>query len=123
MTAFIIPRKATPDDIEAARPYGAGDRRWSGDRDAGRWVPDTEAANRMPEAVAEPDPERRLRGQVAMAVKPAVSGYRKGQTSHASADDFRAAVLDDVRGYAAEMGLDIEAAVAEARRQLEAYDV
>jgi len=44
--AFIIPRNATPDDIERARPYGAGDRRWSGGRGAGRRVPDTAAVNR-----------------------------------------------------------------------------
>ena len=85
-----------------------------------RWVPDTAAANAMPDPLPEPDPERRLRGLVAMVVKPMVGDYRKGQTAHANADDFCTAVVEDVREYAAKMDLDVEAAVAEARRQLEA---
>ena len=84
-----------------------------------RWVPDTVAANAMPDPPPEPDPERRLRGLVAMVVRPAVGDYRQGQTSYASANDFCAAVLEDVRKYAAEMELDAVAAEAEARRQLE----
>jgi len=47
---------ATPDDIERARPTGTGDRRWTGDRGAGRWVAGTAAVNAMPATVAVPRP-------------------------------------------------------------------
>jgi len=95
------------------------DNRHHSDPPRRRWVPGTVAANAMPDPVPEPDPEQRLRGLVAMVVRPAVGDYRQGQTSYASADDFCTAVLEDVREYAAEMELDIEAAEAEARRLLE----
>ena len=97
--------------------------RYHSDPPRRKWVADTVAANAMPDPLPEPDPERRLRGLVAMVIKPMVGDYRKGQTSYASADDFCAAVEEDVRKYAVEMELDIEAAVAEARRLLEAYNV
>ena len=47
--AFIIPRNATDADIERARPYGAGDRRWTGNRGADRWV-----SGAVEEQVTEP---------------------------------------------------------------------
>ena len=93
--------------------------RYHGEPPRRRWVPATAAANAMPDPVPEPDPERRLRGLVAMLIGPAVDDYRKGQTSYASAGDFCAAVVEDVQAYAAQMELDAVAAEAEARRQLE----
>jgi len=97
--------------------------RYHSDPPRRRWVPDTAAANAMPEPVPEPDPARRLRLIVGELVGPALYDYRKGQTSYASAGDFCAAVVEDVQKYAVEMGLNAEAAEAEARRQLEEYNV
>ena len=84
-----------------------------------RYVPDTVAANAMPDPPPEPDPARRLRLIVGELVQPALYDFRQGQTTHASDEDFRTALLEDVRAYAMEMDLDTEAAEAEARRQLE----
>ena len=84
-----------------------------------RWVPDTVTANQMPEPVTEPDPERRMRALVAVFVNGLVSDFIYGHTSHANANEFHAGVRESVRGYAAEMDLDIEAAAEEARRLLE----
>jgi len=128
--AFIIPARADPDAIEAARPTGTG----TGDRCcsellASPWVVDTDAVNAMPDPLPEPDPERRLRGLVGTFVDPMVYDFWHSHPFHAEevsdADDygddakFRADVVRGVREYAAEMDLDIEAAVAEARRLLE----
>ena len=101
------------------------DNRYHSELPRRRWVPDTVAANQVTDSLPEPVPDlaRRLRRLVAMVVNPAVRDYRAGQTTHASDDDFRTALLKDVREYAAEMDLDTEAAEAEARRQLEVYNV
>ena len=118
--AFIIPARADPDAIEAARPTGIapGDRCRS-ELLASPWAVGTDAANAMPDPLPEPDPERRLRLIVGELVGPALYDFQHGYTSYASANDFCAAVVEDVRKYAVEMELDIEAAVAEARRLLE----
>ena len=112
----------TPDDPtgESTAPLPLfTEPRWTGNRGAGRWVPDTVAANAMPDPLPEPDPERRLRLIVGELVGPAPYDFQHGYTSYASADDFCTAVIEDVHKYAAEMELDIEAAKAEARRLLE----
>ena len=104
------------------------DNRHHSDPTQRRWVPDTVAANAMPDPVPEPDPERRLRGLVAVFVNPLVYDFWHSHPFHGediNDDDddgdaeFRARVVRDVREYAAEMELDIEAAEAEARRLLE----
>ena len=127
--AFIIPARADPDDIERARPSGASDSRCRSEPLASPWVVDTDAVNREPDPAPEPDPEGRLRGLVGTFVDPLVYDFWHSHPFHAEevndADDydddakFRADVVQGVREYAAEMDLDIEAAVAEARRQLE----
>ena len=88
-----------------------------------RWVPDTDAANQVAEPVPEPDPARRMRLIVAELVRPALYDFRHGYTSYASAEEFCTAVVEDVRKYAIEMDINVDAAAAEARRQLEAYNV
>ena len=112
----------TPDDPTGDRTAPLAlfsDSRWTGDRGAGRWVPDTVAANAMPDPPPEPDPVRRLRGLVAIVVNPMMYDYQQGFLSYASVADFCADTIRGVREYAAEMDFDIEAAEAEARRQLE----
>ena len=103
--------------------------RYHSDPPRRRWVPDTAAVNAMPDPLPEPDPEERLRGLVGTFVDPMVYDFWHSHPFHAEevsdADDygddakFRADVVHGVREYAAEMGLDVEAAEAEARRLLE----
>ena len=128
--AFTIPARADPDAIERARPNGTG----TGDRCcsellASPFVVNVAAVNAMPDPLPEPDPEERLRGLVGTFVDPMVYDFWHSHPFHAEevsdADDygddakFRADVVHGVREYAAEMGLDVEAAEAEARRLLE----
>lgn len=121
MTTFLIPRNATPDDIERARPPGAGDSRCHSEPLQSPWVLDLTAANTLSAQLPEPtNSARQLRGLVAAFVNPLVYDFSHGYTSHTNADEFRADVMNSVRRYAAEMDLDAGPAEMEARRLLKA---
>ena len=117
--SFAIPHNATPEEIEAARPDRWADPRCQSEPLASPFISGTATMNTAPEPPPEPDPVRRLRGLVAIIVNPMMYDYQQGFLSFANAADFCAGTIEGMRGYAAEMELDIEAAEAEARRQLE----
>ena len=117
--SFAIPHNATSEEIEAARPDRWADPRCQSEPLASPFISGTAAVNTVPEPPPKPDPVRRLRALVAIAVNPMMYDYQQGFLSFTSVADFCADTIRGVREYAAEMDFDIEAAEAEAHHQLE----
>lgn len=121
MTAYAYTRDPHPDreaaNREAARPLYGEPRCTS--IPALRLVPNHAALEPMDVTTAEPNRAAIVRGMVSLFVKPLVHDFWHGHTSYTSDDEFRAAIIEDVREYADEIGLDVEAAEMEARRLLE----